>query len=170
MKCGICDENEAVIHVQQIMGNEVVELHLCESCAKKRGISSSDDKIELSLSQLLTGLIDPKGEGKEERSNETCPRCGMKLSEFRKDGRLGCGECYTSFKREVDLFLENTVGTTRHRGKYPARLVAYKSLLVDRELLKDRLKEAVVHEDYEEAAVIRDKLRTIEQTAGDQHD
>jgi len=170
MKCSICDENEAIIHVQQIMGNEVVELHLCESCAQKRGISSSDDKIELSLSQLLTGLIDTKGEGKEERSNESCPRCGMKLSEFRKEGKLGCGECYGAFKREVDLFLENTVGTTRHRGKYPERLVAYKSLLVDRELLQDQLKEAVGHEDYEEAAVIRDKLRAIEQTAGDQHD
>lgn len=170
MKCKICEENEAVIHVQQIIGNEVVELHLCESCAQKRGITSSDDKIELSLSQLLTGLIDAKAEGKEERASESCPRCGMKLSEFRKQGKLGCPECYSAFKREVDLFLENTAGTSRHRGKYPARLLAYKSLLVDREMLQVRLKEAVIHEDYEAAAVIRDKLRAIEQTAGEQHD
>ncbi|HUX21287.1 MAG TPA: UvrB/UvrC motif-containing protein, partial [Spirochaetia bacterium] len=154
----------------QIMGSEVVELHLCEKCAAERGISSGGDKIELSLSQLLTGLVDTQSSGKSEKSAERCPNCEMTLADFRKDGRLGCSECYTAFKREIEVFLQNTSGTIRHKGKYPARLKAFKSLLIDREQLKDELKDAVTKEDYEKAAKIRDKIRTIEQTAGKQDD
>ncbi len=169
-KCEICGEKTSTVHVQQVMGNEIIELNLCDACAQKKGISSNDDKIELSLSQLLTGLIDLKADAGEEKSSESCPRCGQKLSEFRKEGRLGCAECYVAFKREIELFLENTVGTNRHRGKYPRRLLAYKSLLTDRERLQGKLKEAITREDYEEAAELRDEIRTIERTAGEHHD
>jgi len=170
MKCQICEENTASIHVQQIMGNEVVELHLCEKCAQKRGISSGGASIELSLSQLLTGLVDTEATGKSEKSADRCPNCGLTLVEFRKDGKLGCSECYTAFKREIEIFLQNTSGTIRHKGKYPARLKAYKTLLIDREQLKDELKKAVTNEDYEKAAMIRDKIETIEKTTGGHDD
>lgn len=166
MKCQICEQNTASIHVQQIMGNEVVELHLCDKCARERGITGGADSAELSLSQLLTGLVDTRRSGKSEKSVDRCPNCGLTLADFRKDGRLGCSDCYTAFKREIEVFLQNTSGTTRHRGKYPARLKAFKTLLIDREQLKDELKEAVTKEDYEKAAMIRDKIRTIEQSAG----
>lgn len=169
MKCQICEQNTASIHVQQIMGNEVVELHLCEKCAAERGIAAGEERVELSLSQLLTGLVDASSGSTHEKPAEKCPNCGLTLADFRKDGRLGCSDCYTAFKREIEVFLQNTSGTTRHKGKYPARLAAYKSLLIDRELLKEELKAAVTQEDYEKAAMIRDKIRTIEQTAGD-HD
>lgn len=152
------------------MGNEVVELHLCEKCAAERGISGGGDKIELSLSQLLTGLVDTGTSGKSEKPADRCPNCGLTLADFRKDGQLGCSECYTAFKREIEVFLQNTSGTTRHKGKYPGRLVAYKTLLIDREQLKDELKAAVTKEDYEKAAAIRDKIKKIEQTAGNQDD
>lgn len=170
MKCQICDEKAASVHVQQIVGNEVVELHICQDCAQKRGITDGGGRIELSLSQLLTGLVSTQKSARSEKTADKCPSCGLTLVEFRKDGRLGCPECYTTFKREIEVFLQNTTGATRHKGKYPARLKAYKSLLIDRELLKDRLKEAVSNEDYEKAAIIRDKIRTIEQTAGSQDD
>lgn len=170
MKCQICEQNTASIHVQQIIGNEVVELHLCEKCAQQRGITSEGDKIELSLSQLLTGLVDTPASGKSGKPADRCPTCGLTLADFRKDGKLGCSECYTAFKREIEIFLQNTSGTIHHKGKYPARLKAYKSLLIDRELLKDELKAAVTQEDYEKAATIRDKIKTIEKTTGGQDD
>jgi protein arginine kinase activator len=170
MKCQICDENSATVHVQQIVGNEVRELHLCQGCAQKRGISDAEQSGELSLSSLLTGLVTSQKSARNEKTAEKCPNCGLALAEFRKDGHVGCPECYTTFKREIEVFFQNTSGTTRHKGKYPARLKAYKTLLIDREALKEKLKEAVSNEDYEKAAMIRDKIETIEQSAGSEDD
>ena len=76
MKCEICNESDSVIHVQQVMGDETVELHLCDTCAQDRGISRVDDKIELSLSQLLTGLVGSgaaKAEQKTKGSGHSVP-------------------------------------------------------------------------------------------------
>lgn len=162
MKCQICDEREAIVHVQQIMGEKVIDLHLCEVCAQKKGISSHSDKIELSLTQLLTGLIDiRKSSGKEDKI-ENCPKCGKTLETLRKEGKLGCVSCYSHFHKEIASFLDNYAGTARHKGSLPARLLTYKALLMDKEILKKELSEAVKQEDYEQAAVIRDRIRTLE--------
>ena len=37
----------------------------------------------------------------EEDMEKTCPRCGMKLGEFRKTGLLGCAGCYCAFREEI---------------------------------------------------------------------
>lgn len=163
MKCEFCNERESIIHVQQIMGNDTVEVHLCENCAHDRGISRRDDKIELSLSQLLTGLVD-SGVNEPPKEKDSCPGCGMKIEEFRKEGLLGCAECYTSFGEEIRNLYKKISGTTRHQGKIPARLKTVKALIIDREKLKTQLDEAVNREDYEAAAVLRDQIRAIEQS------
>lgn len=164
MKCELCNENDAVIHIQQIIGNETKEVHLCEVCAHKNGISSDSDKIELSLNELLNGLIDfsPRA-SKQER----CEVCGTRLKDFRKTGKVGCPECYGSFREEIASFLEETAGSVGHAGKYPKKLKAYKALLVDKEILKKRLAEAVANEDYESAALIRDRISTLESADGE---
>jgi protein arginine kinase activator len=53
-------------------------------------------------------------------------------------------------------------GRTQHRGKYPKRLMAYKTLLIDIEELKRKLDRAVKKEDYEEAALLRDQIKELE--------
>lgn len=168
MKCEMCDERDAVIHVQQIMGGETIELHLCEVCAHERGISKRDDKIELSLSQLLTGLVDLDGEDQASKTPQECPSCGLKLSSFRKNGLLGCPECYKSFEEEIRGMHKKLSGATRHLGKIPERLKTFKALIIDREKLKAQLDDAINHENYETAAVLRDQIRAIERTDGNQ--
>ncbi|ORC34447.1 hypothetical protein B4O97_12455 [Marispirochaeta aestuarii] len=163
MKCELCNENDAVIHIQQIVGNEAKEIHLCEKCAHENGISSNSDKIELSLNELLNGLIDFSS---RPRRQDTCPTCGGRLKDFRKSGMVGCADCYTTFRDEIVSYLEESVGTVKHAGKYPKKLQAYKTLLVDKEILKKRLEEAVAGEDYETAAGIRDRIQSIEAAEG----
>jgi len=170
MKCQICKENDAVVHVQQIMGEDVVELHLCEACAREKGISSHSDSIELSLSQLLTGLIDTRKAGSSAGAAELCPKCGRKLSDVRKEGTLGCGSCFSQFRREITAGLERIApGGARHKGRFPARLLTYKALLMDKEALKKDLAEALAEEDYERAAEIRDRIRAVESMAEGRH-
>ncbi len=167
MKCDGCGQKDAVIHIQQIMGSEILELHLCEACAHERGISSKEDKIELSLSSLLNGLIDDELSPKKVEEKKVCPRCEKKYSDFKQDGVLGCSDCYTVFRREISTLLNKMTGTSQHKGKYPKRLKTYKTFFIDREGLKHKLKIAIEHEEYEKAALLRDKIRELEQTVGE---
>lgn len=164
MKCEICGEHDAIIHIQQIIGNDKLDFHLCEDCAKKKGISKGKEKLELSLPELLAGLIDLK-DFEEDSGGEkkTCPNCGTSRDDFKKSGKIGCVECYNTFNKDIVRMLRKLSGTSRHKGKYPSRLKSYKSFLIDREILKQKLEEAVKREDYEAAATIRDKILRLEQ-------
>lgn len=165
MKCELCGERDASIHVRQIVGNEVTDIHLCETCATEKGITSSNNKIEVSLSQLLTGLVDSAQGKNTETDDLECPACGMQYAELRKEGRMGCAECYETFHDEVKTLVTGMGGAAQHRGKYPSKILQYKTFLIDREKLKERLQKAVREEDYETAAALRDRIQELERAA-----
>jgi protein arginine kinase activator len=164
MKCDICGENDAVIFVQQVMGAKSVDLNLCTDCARKRGIQTAGGKIEFSVSGLLNGLFDQKAAKNVDL--QPCPQCGMSLDEIQKNGRLGCFRCAGHFQREIMLILRKHSSQSQHKGKYPKRLLSDTSIMADRELLKDMLKRAVADEDYESAAEMRDRLKTLDGISG----
>ncbi len=162
VKCEICKQRESVIHIQQVIGDERVDMYLCEVCAHEKGVSRSDEKIELTVSQLLAGLLEETRSSDTGRTVEECPTCGRKLLELRSDGRLGCPDCYNSFAAEIRAMQRNLSGSVRHKGKLPKKIREYKELLIDRENLRSELDEAVKNEDYEIAAALRDRIREIE--------
>jgi protein arginine kinase activator len=168
MTCDVCGENEAIVHVQQIMGGELYEFHMCGECARKKGVSTDQDgNMQFSLSQLLGGLVEGSGEGEEPALPVTeCPKCRTTLKEIREGEIAGCPECYTAFRGQIDELLSEYSDTITHRGKYPEKLRAYKTILVDKEALKKELKEAVNREEYETAARLRDRIREMEEHAG----
>ena len=59
--------------------------------------------------------------------------------------------------------LENIHGETRHCGKSPRRYPQTKKTEAELVQLRQRLKRAVDREDYEEAAKIRDQIKTLEE-------
>jgi protein arginine kinase activator len=165
MNCDLCGTEEAVIHIQQISGNEEIELHLCEKCAASKGIATGQDKVDFSISNLLTGLVDVKGVSSASDSKRVCPRCGLTVQRFKKKGRLGCNECYSVFSKEISRIVGKMFGRTQHRGKFPKRLKKYKTFLVDIEDLKAQLDNAVKKEDYEQAVKLRDRIKDLEAKA-----
>jgi len=170
MMCEICGENEAVVHIQQIIGDDVFELHLCEDCAHQKGISTNDDKIELSISEILTGLLDREEITEKNLKKRKCAKCGKKYEDFKKEGKVGCIECYNTFHAEIRSLVKNICGTVRHNGKYPTKLKMYKTLLIDKEQIKQRLRDAIKKENYEEAACLRDRILEIERASGEKND
>lgn len=164
MKCEMCGVNDATVHVRQIMGNKAVDVHLCDECAAKSGITEQDSPVDLTVAQLLTGLMESgvKEAGKTEE--RICPVCGLSIRDFRKTGKTGCPECYDFFRQDILAMLENVSGFAWHRGKLPKKLKTYKTLMVDKQILKQQLKEAVEKEDYEGAAALRDRIRSLEET------
>ena len=49
LKCDVCDEN-ATVHLTQIVNNQIHKIDLCESCAEEKGITNPDG---YSLADLL---------------------------------------------------------------------------------------------------------------------
>ena len=158
--------NDAVIHIRQVKGKEALELHLCEECAKERGITAERGETELSISGLLSSLIDIKKVSSGTHSKKKCHHCGVTIDEIKKKRNMGCQHCYVVFEQEVRSFLKKNFGFSVHKGKLPRSLQSYKTFFMDIEKLKVELREAVIREDYEKAARIRDKIKELENPRG----
>ena len=164
MLCEVCKQAQATVHLTEIVNDQMTELHLCEACANQKG---AQVESHFGLADLLAGLADfGKGQGTEEQeeavSAKACPACGMTYEDFRKVGRLGCSECYVTFKRSLGSLLKRIHGSPHHLGKAPIRLM--KSPKAKPELLdlKRRLEEAIDMEEFEQAASLRDQIRELE--------
>ena len=162
MLCEACKQTQATVHLTEIINDQMSELHLCESCANQKG---AQVESHFGLSDLLSGLADfSKSQEPEEVPAKVCPSCGMTYEDFRKVGRLGCADCYPTFKRSLGSLLKRIHGSALHLGKSPTRLIkparAGKSALLD---LKRKLERAIESEAFEEAAQLRDQIRRMEQ-------
>lgn len=158
MKCQLCSNN-ASVHFTKIINKKVTELHLCATCAGKQQIPSLG---ELSLSAILQSLIGQHvGPLSEELSRLTCPTCGVKYMEFRRDGRLGCPGDYALFRAGLEPILQRVHRSVRHAGKVPRRYRPNEREKILLEL-RQKLRKAVSAEAFEEAARIRDLIRAKE--------
>ncbi len=160
LKCNIC-ENQATVHLTQILNNKIHKVDLCESCAQEKGVT---DPNGFSLADLLV-----KASGEDEGGDEAalkCPSCGYTQAKFRKTGRLGCPDCYIHFRGTIDSILANMHKGTAHCGKVPANARAHMSLREEVARLEEELKKAVDAERYEEAAEYRDRIQAVKEEHG----
>ena len=58
MRCAICDQREATVHLTMIEGEKgnIRKMDLCEECAQTKGVN---DPTGFSLYELLRGLPTP---------------------------------------------------------------------------------------------------------------
>lgn len=162
MLCNICNKNPATVHLTEIVDEQMSELHLCEECAHKK---SQAMEQQFGLSDLLAGMADfdkPKNETSAMVSAVKCPSCGLTYADFKKIGRLGCGECYNAFKKYLGPLLKRIHGSTQHTGKSPLRVTKVLKKRIDIQELRNRLSKAVESEAFEEAAGIRDQIKELE--------
>lgn len=162
MFCDLCAKNEATVHLSEIINDQTRELHLCEVCAQEKGAAAAQ---HFGLADLLAGLADfgVKPEGRTEAAKSACGRCGMTYDDFRKLGRLGCGGCYGSFEKFLSPLLRKIHGSSHHVGQVPTAAPSEKGAARDEhQQLKEKLKSAVAAEDFEEAARLRDRIRSAE--------
>ena len=158
MICDVCNDKHATVYLTQIVDGQMQKVNLCEGCAKEKGVT---DPTGFALADLLLGL------GTDERvgsagGERVCEACGFSHAEFKKTGRLGCSLCYRTFGEGLDSLVRAMHKGTRHLGKVPTRYRATK-LFTDRIAdLKDRLKIAITDENFEEAARLRDEIKTAE--------
>ncbi|MFH0826520.1 MAG: UvrB/UvrC motif-containing protein [Candidatus Omnitrophota bacterium] len=165
MLCNVCSKNPATVHLTEIIDDQITELHLCEECARQKSAAMEQ---QFGLSSLLAGMAEAeKPVVKEtESAGIKCPNCQLTYADFKRIGRLGCGECYSAFKRLLVPLLKRIHGSSQHFGKSPSRMARAKvRKRLDLGDLQDKLQRAIEMEAFEEAARIRDQIKELEKKA-----
>src|ERR1043165_8034690 len=156
-KCERCCR-PATVHITEVLSDtKFEEHHVCEQCYKQYAQTSNSPSKALAL-ESAAGDLEESMFGQQE-----CPDCGIKFVDFRNNHRLGCSRDYQVFQAELMPLLENIHGETRHCGKTPRRYPQTKKTEAELVQLRQRLKRAIEREDYEEAAKIRDQIKTLEE-------
>jgi protein arginine kinase activator len=114
------------------------------------------------LAEFLSSMLDKNLIKKpSEISDKKCPTCGMQFSDFSKTGRLGCGNCYLTFRSQLNGLLRKIHGSTQHRGKVPFTPGDVMKPLREERKLQEELRKAVEEEDFEKAAKLRDRIKAL---------
>ncbi len=166
MKCQKC-EKQATFHITELEGGKHQELHLCEEHARhyltqaEPEASGGSAGLAGALAQQLA--VGQTAEDLEKLDKKACPVCGITFYEFRNQGRLGCPHDYIFFEKELDPLIANIHGETTHTGKRPHRYAGGTHHKTELIRLRREMKEAITHEEYEQASKLRDEIRRIEE-------
>lgn len=165
--CTECGQRRATVHVSRIVNGQKSEARLCDECAAEQGQWQDFLEPQFFINEVLASLLPVPGRvgQRPEAGEPVCPACGLTYREFSRRGLLGCGECYDAFGQVLPPVLRRVHGNIRHEGKVPAHLEAWQAARREMNRLRAKLEEAVSNERYEEAAQLRDELRSLERSS-----
>lgn len=158
MKCDVCDK-EATVFLTQIINGQMTTVNLCEGCSKAKGVT---DEMGFGLAEAFLGSAKGGVAAKQAVQDDiVCPACGFTQAQLKKIGRMGCPECYGTFREGLDSLLKSMHKGTKHVGKAPRRQAAGAKPLRTAASLREELERAVKEERYEDAARLKAELEKI---------
>ena len=168
MLCERCKKNTATVFYEENINGEARSYSLCSECAAElkksgelsgffpfSGLGSMHDQ----LFGGLFGISEPMA-----KTRKSCPLCASTFSDFQKNGKTGCPECYKTFGEELKSTIRSIHGNVKHIGRAPAKFRKNREKENELKALKNQLKEAITNEDFETAATLRDKIRAMEKS------
>lgn len=162
MLCENCKKNNATTYFKQTVNGKTREVFLCSECAAKLGLG--DSLMNFGNFGLGLGAVSELF-GSASASSTRCPTCGISLNEVSKNGIMGCADCYDTFRDYLRRLLPRISGNKIHTGKVPHSSGGEAG--EDIASLKLKLEEAIKTENFEEATVLRDKIRALESQKND---
>jgi protein arginine kinase activator len=152
-----CD-NFKNVHIKQNNNGKISEQHCCQECGSKFLSPLSFALIPVGIMNMIPGGFSTLMNNYNKlttmnESNQLRCKCNSSLEDIKRVGRLGCAECYGTFKNELITLLPRMhSGNLQHYGKKPKNNI---------EMLKKKMALAVAEEKYEEAAIFRDRIKAL---------
>lgn len=176
MKCQHCNEREATTHIRKNINGEKTEMHLCSECAAELGVMD-EFKTESFFNDSFFGSLLGAGIPAMNLLSgiERCETCGSTFNDIVKSGKVGCANCYSKFSDKLEPSIVKLHGKASHIGKNitytevddepEVNASADSAEAQDTSLhsLKKELKQAIKEQRFEDAAVLRDKIKEISQ-------
>ena len=162
MICDFCKKNIAVIHIEKQAGDKHVQIRVCGECAGLQGLTP-ENLNEESLQKLIADLklLSPP------QPAVTCGTCGMSSADLVAGSKLGCEDCYRDLRGPLDLGRWQRTVHFKHLGRVPEGLALglgeESGFSLNLERMKEDLTRCISDEDYEQAAILRDKISVLEE-------
>lgn len=156
LDCGECKRKAKILY-KEIVGQTITCTEMCDECpvlkAKLHGNETDSHKKESEL---------------------CCGRCGTALESVQTGQPLGCAECYVVFGDFIvkELIAADGIPSslkqkaqvqklqTLHKGRSPQQAGSFE-LSSKLATLHEALNEALKKENYEQAAYLRDQIKSI---------
>lgn len=156
MLCEKCGKNHATTHIKSVVNGIVKEYNLCEQCAATYGYTNS-------LTGMLASMFGDITKNDGIMPNTKCAVCGAEFKDIANSGKVGCSECYNTFYDQLLPYLKRVHGSIKHSGKVPnSAPLIIKPKTDSVESLRSELSRLIAEENYEQAAVVRDKIKEME--------
>ena len=168
MICENCKQRPAKVTVTQVHNGEHFERHYCEVCANSLHPFYVEYKQDpLSLHHLLSNWFNQTEQKPMQQVQKKppleCESCGWSIQRFLDEGKFGCAACYNSFRHQLPtVFKRLHNGNVDHVGKAPGAFGEKLALKKRIEAIRLQMKEAIETEKFEEAALLRDEARELE--------
>lgn len=163
MKCQNCGEKNANVSYTKIINGDRMELHLCSECASKMNIGIN---INLDFDNMFSNIFDdfahvdsmfiPEMIGFNSFGTDSILK-----RRFLPESIFSTDLSDVSTKDELDDVL-NSIQKKYNKPKKQEKNKEKSEI----EQLKDKLQEYIKNEEYEKAAVIRDKIKELEKKGG----
>lgn len=173
MLCEKCGKNEATVYYTETVNGKTTKYMLCHDCAEemksKSGIFPTGGFGGL-MSEMFSDMFAPfstkvgRLRGDVPSADEKkCPVCGATMSDIAHERKVGCPECYRTFKSELAYTIERVHGGQKYKGDGGTEGKGVEKAGSEAAALKRELDEAVKSENFELAAELRDKIRELSQ-------
>lgn len=156
MQCEICKKNAANLFVQVYSNGKTETKAICMACAAKL----HGDFLQ-AFTELTGGRAQEKSEDKTTVHEKFCPACGRQVDDVDDTTVFDCAECY---RAAGDALMK--------LYHYPEDVETEKTFPEGTrvEILAHKIREALVSEDYESAAGLRDQMKELRESAGTAHE
>lgn len=165
MKCNHCGKNEANTHYKRVINGKKEEMYLCEECARELGVMNDFSFEPFSMDTFFGNLL---GAGAAALNSiagvDRCTYCGSSFNDIVNSGKVGCANCYDRFESKLNPSIEKLHGRTRHVGKsvsYTVEEDEEQESVDELTKLKEEMKLAIKEQRFEDAAIIRDKIKNL---------
>ncbi len=164
MKCEKCGKYDATTHVTTVINGQKTESYLCLDCANKGNTFSLGSVFSNEFDNFFSGFLGNTKYNPQSLSQNAlvCPNCNSNIREIQSRGKLGCSQCYKVFSELLTRPLKEIHGSLEHTGKIPKRAQHGLRLASEIEKLKKDLANAISDQNFEEAALLRDKIKEME--------
>ncbi len=174
----ICSENKEIFVT--CIGGKFGSFPLCSDCSSKirQDIAAQEDMSKIknfinALSKILGNSKPVESIYKDSKKTKAkiCPECKCSFAEIAKESKMGCPNCLSFFKDEIEIALDIIESNKEHLGKLPTQCFESNNVDYFNEVkrtfndshfyLNDLMDKAVSVENYELAAKIRDSIRML---------
>jgi protein arginine kinase activator len=168
MLCQNCNQNVATYHSVKNINGQISETYLCSACRRvlhdAMGLNGLAQNLGVfgslsSFAEFLNGIS--SSPDMQQIKSIACSSCGTTLSELGKSLYVGCQHCYQAFSDSLLPMLNSIQHGSTHTGKIPKgreSMSQYKQIEQD-------IRKALLEERYEDAIVLREKLKQVKTDA-----